>query len=539
VLKDLSKSIDECRIKFDGFPFTSDIEITPILAEKLKASIQGIEPNSSVNIYPYSIRLTNDKGLRTDLASSSLWFGAAYHEFATYLEQYRVVLETITATLKRLDHLSVDIKALLKLIPSADWRTHSNTALVSDFINEIDNFFGEDTRSKVLFCRFLDERDWWFKPFSRTGQTTGKTLDRSDVYQSAILLAAKVIVASSDRLSLIIEAFSLNLPLRQAFSHLLPSEISFTESVSTVVDPCGVNQIYYGAPGTGKSHKIDELATNENSIRTVFHSETQYSDFVGCLKPCMVGRDISYQFRPGPFVLALVKAAKEPLNQYFLVIEEINRAAAAAVFGDIFQLLDRRFDGRSRYSIDVVDTDFKNYLETHAAAVLTNGKLILPSNLSLLATMNSSDQAVMPMDSAFKRRWQFEYVSIESDKYPLGYFIIKAGTDSFKVTWEVLSKEINTQLSKVHIPEDRLLGPWFVSEKELENSQATLAGKLAMYLWEDVLRHGDRGIIFNIVKSPTLYQLINAIKANEVVFDTEIINELRKNSGEPMIFAEA
>ncbi|GGN84339.1 AAA family ATPase [Shewanella aestuarii] len=537
MLKDLSKSIDECRIKFDEFPFTSDIEITPILAEKLKASIQGIEPNSSVNIYPFSISLTNEKGLRTDLASSSLWFGAAYHEFATYLEQYRVVLETITATLKGLGYSSVNIKSLFKLIPSTDWKNHPDKKLVADFINEIDIFFGVDTISKTLFFRFLDERDWWFKPFSKTGQTTGKTLDRSDAYQSAILLAAKVIVASSDRLSLIIEAFSLNQPLRQAFSHLQPSEISFTESVSTVVESCGINQIYYGAPGTGKSHKIDELATDENSIRTVFHSETQYSDFVGCLKPCMIDGDISYQFRPGPFSLALVKAANDE-QPCFLVIEEINRAAAAAVFGDIFQLLDRRADGRSQYSIDVVDADFKGYLETHAASLLVSGKLVLPANLSLLATMNSSDQAVMPMDSAFKRRWQFEYVSIEGDEYPQGDFIINVGTELFAVSWEVLSKVINAQLSEAQIPEDRLLGPWFVSEKELENSQAMLAGKLSMYLWEDVLRHAHREVIFDTEKNPTLYQLIKTIKANGIVFSDVVINELRAN-GEPITIAEA
>lgn len=301
---------------------------------------------------------------------------------------------------------------------------------------------------------------------------------------------------------------------------------------------CAVNVIFYGAPGTGKSHKIDKLATDDNSIRTVFHSETQYSDFVGCLKPCMDGSNISYQFRPGPFALALVTAANDATKQYFLVIEEINRAAAAAVFGDIFQLLDRRGDGRSQYAINVVDMDFKHYLENNCPSLLVRGRLILPSNLSLLATMNSSDQAVMPMDSAFKRRWQFEYVSIESDTYPRGHFNINAGTDTLTVSWEDLSQVINAQLAGVQIPEDRLLGPWFVNEKELENSQATLAGKLAMYLWEDVLRHAHRESIFNTDKYPTLYQLIKGINANEMVFSDSIIIKLRK-LGEPLTPAEA
>lgn len=529
VLKDLSQSIDECRSKFDSFSFTSDIEITPILAKKLKEVIQEIEPTSSVTIYPYSISLTNDKGLRADLASSSLWFGAAYHCFATDLEQYKLVLESIKSALKQLGYSSASIKELFKLMPSADWRTHHNSALIADFNDKIDNYFSGDTAGKSLFYRFLDERDWWFKPFSASNQTTGKTLDRSDIYQSAILLAAKVIVASSDRLSLIIEAFSASQSLRNEFSNLNPSEISFITPVSeSNTLEGGVNRIYYGAPGTGKSNKIDKLAIDSNCIRTVFHSETQYSDFVGCLKPYMEGSDISYQFRPGPFALALVKAANDATQQYFLVIEEINRAAAAAVFGDIFQLLDRRPDGRSQYSIDVVDADFKSYLETQAAAVLVDGKLILPSNLSILATMNSSDQAVMPMDSAFKRRWQFEYVCIESDTYPRGHFNLNVGTDTLRVSWEDLSKVINAQLAGVQIPEDRLLGPWFVNEKELGDSQATLAGKLAMYLWEDVLRHAHRESIFDTEKYPTLYQLIKAINANEMVFSDPIINELRK-----------
>lgn len=539
MLKDLSQSIDECRSKFDSFSFTSDIEITPILASKLKEAIQVIEPTSSVNIYPYSISITNDNGLRTDLASSSLWFGAAYHEFATDLGQYKLVLDRIKSALKPLGHSTSSIKELLKLMPSADWRTHQNLKLISDFNSEIDSYFSDDTTSKSLFYRFLDERDWWFKPFSASNQIIGKKLDRSDVYQSAILLAAKVIVASSDRLSVIIEAFSASQSLRNEFSNLNPSEISFITPISeSNTLEGGVNRIYYGAPGTGKSYKIDKLSTDSNSIRTVFHSETQYSDFVGCIKPCMDGSNISYQFRPGPFALALEMAAKDVTKQYFLVIEEINRAAAAAVFGDIFQLLDRRSDGRSQYSIDVVDADFKSYLEKNAAAVLVDSKLILPSNLSLLATMNSSDQAVMPMDSAFKRRWQFEYVSIESDTYPRGHFYLNAGTDTLSVSWEDLSKVINAQLAGVQIPEDRLLGPWFVNEKELGDSQATLSGKLAMYLWEDVLRHVHRESIFDTEKYPTLYQLIKGINANEMVFSDSIIIELRKFV-EPLTPAEA
>lgn len=528
MLKDLSQLIDECRSKFDSFPFTSDIEIKPNFAEKLESSFQAIEPNSTFTIYPYSICLINDKGLRADLSSSSLWFGAAYWEFASALHEYKKIIELIKRKLKDSGYLSSELKVLLKLIPSNNWRTCPNQQLVSDFENEIDSYFGTSSTDKALFFRFIEERDWWIKPFLVTAQTNGKALDRSDVYQSAILLATKVIIANSDRLLLIIEAFSRFPSLRHAFEQAHKNEILLPSLDNTDISEIGINQIYYGAPGTGKSHRIEQLVNSGNSVRTVFHTDTQNSDFVGCLKPSMSDRGIEYSFRPGPFCLALQKASLDSSKSIYLVIEEINRAAAAAVFGETFQLLDRAANGRSQYSIDITDPDMQTYLEDHAPNVLEGGRLFIPANLSFLATMNSSDQAVMPMDSAFKRRWQFEYVSLESVEYPQGNFTISDPTEEIIVSWESLSKTINMLLSgQEHIPEDRLLGPWFVSTNELANPIEALAGKIVMYLWEDVLRHGGRDAIFNTDVYPTLYKLVNGIKSNENIFSDAFISELK------------
>ncbi|WP_299011764.1 AAA family ATPase [uncultured Shewanella sp.] len=309
----------------------------------------------------------------------------------------------------------------------------------------------------------------------------------------------------------------------------LPHNINSDSKVGLVQ---GHNVIYYGAPGTGKSFEIDKLVTDTNSVRTVFHPDTQHSDFVGSLKPAMQGDNITYRFRPGPFCLALVKASQSPELPFYLVIEEINRASAAAVFGELFLLLDRE-QGRSKYNIDVSDPEMLAYLQRDAPNALVNNKLFIPSNLSLLATMNSSDQAVMPMDSAFKRRWQFKYKSIMSEDYPQGSIKIVTNEGDYEVSWEHFSKSINKLLSQLNIPEDRLLGPWFLSEDELENeskSRDAIANKLLMYLWEDVLRHTKKDVIFDINNSNVginnFGQLLAAFYNGSVIFNQSLIDML-------------
>ncbi|RWU07968.1 type II restriction endonuclease subunit R [Pseudidiomarina gelatinasegens] len=287
----------------------------------------------------------------------------------------------------------------------------------------------------------------------------------------------------------------------------------------------GENIIFYGAPGTGKSYEIDNKCSESNSIRTVFHPETQSSDFVGCLKPGMNGDNIVYSFRPGPFCLALKLAHEKQAENVFLVIEEINRAAAAAVFGELFQLLDREPTGESKYSITVSDPDMVIYLQDHAPSALSGNRLKIPSNLSLYATMNSSDQAVMPMDTAFKRRWKFEYIPIDfskSDSGPAGSIpIVFSSGDSLDIPWRAFANAINEiLLEDENIPEDRLLGPWFLSNSEVANTESALSslkGKILLYLWDDVLRHSDKGLLFS-GRAKAFGSLIKLFNANEAIF---------------------
>ncbi|WP_186821606.1 AAA family ATPase [Wohlfahrtiimonas chitiniclastica] len=291
------------------------------------------------------------------------------------------------------------------------------------------------------------------------------------------------------------------------------------------IDNIGKNIIYYGAPGTGKSHSIDLLTKSSslNMVRTVFHADTSRSDFIGTLKPTMNNAgSIEYSFAPGPLTQILVNALKDPTKHYYLVIEEINRAPAASVFGEIFQLLDRDDRGKSKYSITITDRDWKKYLESEL--VDFSGELFIPSNLSILATMNSSDQAVMPLDTAFKRRWIFKYQHINFSAAPNGDIYIY---NEKPIKWADFAQAINSILSQNSIPEDRLLGPWFVTENEIHQDAAreTLKGKVLSYLWDDVLRHRGRDIIFSS-DIKTFAQLCQHIDNNEEVFSKVLIDEL-------------
>lgn len=295
------------------------------------------------------------------------------------------------------------------------------------------------------------------------------------------------------------------------------------------------NIIFYGAPGTGKSYSISKEVDERNTIRTVFHPDTQYSDFVGCLRPVMNGGDVGYGFRPGPFTQAIIKAVNDPTGLFSLVIEEINRASAAAVFGDIFQLLDRTADGSSEYAIDIADPDLLAYLNESTEDKFEDGKLRIPANLSLLASMNSSDQAVMPMDTAFKRRWEFRYLPIDYAKASKGKLTIPLSEGRVSVEWATFARIINNVLSEQRISEDRLLGHRFVSEEELKNSGSNvLTGKLFAYLWDDVLRHGQKGVIFtdSTESGPlaTYGDLITAFDSGRPVFNDRIDGELLEQS---------
>ncbi len=245
-----------------------------------------------------------------------------------------------------------------------------------------------------------------------------------------------------------------------------------------------MNRILFGAPGTGKSYKINEdkgkLLGEDNETdyeRVTFHPDYSYANFVGTYKPVPTktkdaqGNEvdaITYEFVPGPFmrvyVNALMSGRTENPKPYLLIIEEINRANVAAVFGDIFQLLDRGGNNVSEYPIQASE-DIKKYLADKLGGdPELYAKIRIPDNMFIWATMNSADQGVFPMDTAFKRRWDFTYIGInENDKELEGKYVLLADDKSQKVEWNTLRKLINCYMAKKGVNEDKQLGPYFIS----------------------------------------------------------------------------
>ena len=266
--------------------------------------------------------------------------------------------------------------------------------------------------------------------------------------------------------------------------------------------------IYYGAPGTGKSHRIKkelkEMNVPEKNIfRTTFHPDSDYSSFVGAYKPTMKpvadeykavvdkDKEIVYSFVPQTFIKAYTQAYKNPDKNIYLIIEEINRGNCAQIFGDLFQLLDRDENGVSEYPIKA-DSDLKMYLEKELENYpdgIKDGELCLPSNLYIWATMNTSDQSLFPIDSAFKRRWDWEYEPI---KYKNTDWLIKIGDNTYK--WTSFQLIINDKIFEATNSEDKMLGDYFVKPCDNVISEKQFINKVLFYLWNDVCKDGDGDI---------------------------------------------
>lgn len=267
-------------------------------------------------------------------------------------------------------------------------------------------------------------------------------------------------------------------------------------------------KIVYGAPGTGKSYSLNKEAESTfgaNIERVTFYDGYTYGQFIGMYKPIMTEEgDIGYKYVPGPFIKQLVKAYKDFSNKFCLIIEEINRAKADKVFGNIFQLLDRDEKGDSRYPISVSEEQLQYLREELEDKMdilerIENKGLYLPDNLYIWATMNSADDGVQPLDTAFKRRWKFNYISLNANEDKFGTeneFIIGTYKGEF-VFWNKFRKALNNKL-KDRITEDRLIAPFFISSNDFEENselgkkvlnQDIFIEKVLMYIFDDLLRH--------------------------------------------------
>lgn len=268
------------------------------------------------------------------------------------------------------------------------------------------------------------------------------------------------------------------------------------------------NILLYGVPGAGKSHELENYYKDTKYIeRVVFHPDYTYSDFVGQILPRMRNKKLEYEFTPGPFTSLLKKAWENPTSRYYLVIEEINRGNAPAIFGDIFQLLDRKDDedmypdeiGESKYGIanyEIADVVYKD----------PKHEVRIPSNMYVLATMNTADQNVFTLDTAFQRRWDMRH--IKNDVMNAEHASEKIeGTD---VTWGAFATVINDLVVDVNADvassEDKRLGAYFVKKRELTAER--FPEKVLKYLWDDAFKM-DRDTVFD-EKYRTLEHVLEA-----------------------------
>lgn len=272
------------------------------------------------------------------------------------------------------------------------------------------------------------------------------------------------------------------------------------ETIRDSKDLIGKNIMISGAPGTGKSHYVNELYGDKNRKRVMFHSEYTYNDFVGCIRPLRdIDGNLTYDFVPGPFTEILYQAFSDKSNMNYLIIEELNRANPDEVFGDIFQLLDRNDEGISEYPINNTDifTYLYDNLESNYDFIYGLGEVYIPNNLTIIATLNSSDQRSNIMDTAFKRRWDSIYMDVEfKDDHKFKDKTIP----NLALTWEQFALKVNEfMLSEdnehLMIMEDKQIGPYFIKEESLFDAK-TFAYKVLLYLWDDVFK-GDRYKLFN------------------------------------------
>ena len=389
-------------------------------------------------------------------------------------------------------------------------------------------------QSKSYLRRFMTDYSWWFG---------AKTIDRGDFYVSPILNSARLVNASQSFVADLCAFLANKTDLVQAI--ISGEEAASKKNNSS--NSFSFQQIFYGAPGTGKSHKIKKLTKGKEVIRTTFHPDSDYSTFVGAYKPTtkrvpiystygekavevkdadgnpMTEDRIVYEFVEQAFLQAYIKAWKQfakadegkATEEVYLVIEEINRGNCAQIFGDLFQLLDRGEDGFSEYPI-VADKDLQKQLakafadmpflnapavcgmsaEEVAVKIRKGEILLLPNNLYIWATMNTSDQSLFPIDSAFKRRWDWQYMPIANGNKD---WRISANGNEYD-WWEFLEK-INALIGEKTSSEDKKLGYYFCKPKDGLIDAKMFVGKVIFYLWNDVFKDYEfEGDAFNDVE---------------------------------------
>jgi 5-methylcytosine-specific restriction protein B len=282
-------------------------------------------------------------------------------------------------------------------------------------------------------------------------------------------------------------------------------------------------KIFFGPPGTGKSYEIDKEKASAASIRTVFYPDYSYGDFVGKLTPVIQGNQVVYEYQLGPFLQALALSYKTPEKDVYLIIEELNRGNSSAIFGNVFQLLDRDVNGVSQYWVSIPKQAFLELIEKiglkkdilsriNDKTQLTTGEqdiinkiknkivdfetysIKLPSNFNILCTMNSSDHSIFYMDSAFKRRWDWQFFDLKNGRSSLSNQI---NYGSKKINWvdwvDQLNQWLSQQAKNIKMIENKQIGYFFINKKNI--TEDDIKQKVMFFLWDSVFDRDKKPLI--------------------------------------------
>ena len=497
-----------------------------VLPDKFKAKFRSFGEYKIERYNMYTLQVSSKKSLLV-IPNQWVYIAACCCQYYIELVKYKKKLEDFgfTDDMYEACHPSKDNKG----IPE---NQKTKEICKEKAEHYLENYDGAD---KEFLVNFLWNYEYW---------GGGKNIKRSnDFTDSPVLNIANTINASSSLIGAIVKGVAnqncLNLLLKsEEWESFEGSSVSSNAPKKTSESKFVLQQIFYGAPGTGKSHTINELTTGKDVIRTTFHPDSDYSTFVGAYKPTtksvpvmtVIGTEavpvkskdgkemtedkIVYEFVSQAFMQAYVEAWKkycavqegeEPVDE-FLVIEEINRGNCAQIFGDLFQLLDRGDEGFSEYPIKA-DSDMKKQLKKEFAGleiknkksindlfkgkdivvqVLAGEVLLLPNNLYIWATMNTSDQSLFPIDSAFKRRWDWSYVPISNAEK--NWTIEVNGA---KYDWWNFLQAINDRVYDATYSEDKKLGYFFCKADDGIISSSKFVSKVIFYLWNDVFKDSE------------------------------------------------
>ena len=492
-----------------------------VLPNEFKAKFNAFGDYKIEHYNLYTLQVSSKKSLLV-IPNQWVYIAACCCQYYVELIKYKDKLDALgfTSDMYEACHPSKDNSS----IPEDQKTKDACKEKAEHFLN---SYNGAD---KELLVNFLWNYESW---------GGGKNIKRSnDFTDSPVLNIANTINASSSLIGSIVKGLANQDCLNLLLESTEWKSFSVPQKRFDLSDKKTLQQIFYGAPGTGKSHAINELTTGKDVIRTTFHPDTDYSTFVGAYKPTtksvpvttvigteavpVKGKDgkemkedkIVYEFVSQAFMQAYVEAWKkyctvqegeEPVDEY-LVIEEINRGNCAQIFGDLFQLLDRGDEGFSEYPIKA-DSDMKKQLKKEfagleikdkvsindlfkgkdiVAQVLEGEVLLLPNNLYIWATMNTSDQSLFPIDSAFKRRWDWYYVPISNAEK--NWTIEVNGA---KYDWWNFLQAINDRVYDATYSEDKKLGYFFCKADDGIISSSKFVSKVIFYLWNDVFKDSE------------------------------------------------